>query len=128
MAEAGRDRTSATLAARRSELRLMVAGAFVSLQEAEALERLAGQKLETIESFRRAVGRRVDAGKVSPIEREKVGSDAGGALIEAQDARQRTTLARGDWPASGHAPMHRTSPRSAGRLARKQRCRIARSF
>ncbi|WP_454731573.1 MULTISPECIES: TolC family protein [Cupriavidus] len=94
VAEAGRDRTSATLAARRSELRLMVAGAFVSLQEAEALERLAGQKLETIESFRRAVGRRVDAGKVSPIEREKVGSDAGGALIEAQDARQRTTLAR----------------------------------
>lgn len=94
VAEAGRDRTNATLTARRSELRLMVASAFVSLQEAEALERLADQKLETIESFRSAVGRRVVAGKVSPIEREKVGSDAGGALIEAQEARQRTALAR----------------------------------
>ncbi|MCY1292881.1 Cobalt-zinc-cadmium resistance protein CzcC [compost metagenome] len=94
VAEAGRDRTDATLAARRIELRTAVASAFVGLQEAEALERLAQQKVDVFSDFRSAVARRVEAGKVSPIEREKVGSEASLALIESQDAAQRTALAR----------------------------------
>lgn len=94
VAEAGRDRVDATLGARRGEVRVAVASAFVALQEAEALERLARQKQEVTEEFRNAVARRVEAGKVSPIEREKVRSDAGAALIEVQDASQRTAVAR----------------------------------
>ncbi len=71
-----------------------MANAFVGLQEAEAFERLAQQKLDVFNDFRGAVARRVEAGKVSPIEREKVGAEASLALIELQDAAQRTVVAR----------------------------------
>lgn len=93
-AEAGRDRADASLAARRSELRVAVANAFVDIQEAQAGEQLARSKHGTLDAFQRAVARRVEAGKVSPIEQEKARADAAAARIEADEAAHRREMAQ----------------------------------
>lgn len=69
--------------------------AFLALQAAQELERLAIRLLGLAEQTAAAVGERVAAGAVSPVEEARIGVAVVGARIEVERARFEIDAARG---------------------------------
>ena len=93
-AERGRDIAAAELAAKRADVRATVAASFYEVLLAQ--ERLALSR-GAVELARRAsevAGKRVQAGKISPVEETKALTAEAGAKLEAAQAEAELTLSR----------------------------------
>ena len=93
-AERGRDIAAAELAAKRADVRAAVAASFYEVLLAQ--ERLALSR-GAVELARRAsvvAGKRVKAGKISPVEETKALTAEAGAKLEAAQAEAELTLSR----------------------------------
>jgi cobalt-zinc-cadmium efflux system outer membrane protein len=91
---AGRELAELELAVRRNDLLAAVTKAFVDVLGAQERRTLAQENLDLAERFAATVSRRVDAGKVSPVEATKVSVDAATARIELEQAERELTAAR----------------------------------
>lgn len=93
-AEAGRQLANWDYEAKRIEVLAAVAQRFVDLLAAQERDRLAGESLALARQVADTVGRRVQAGKVSPVEETKARLAQAGAEIEHEQAARERTAAR----------------------------------
>lgn len=105
-AERGRDIAAAELAAKRDDLRATVVLAFYDVLLAQEHVKLAGDSTELARRAADAAGKRVQAGKISPVEETRArvaeataGLEAAQAASELRLSRQRLAATWGDaWP------------------------------
>lgn len=102
-AERGRDIAAAELAAKRADLRATVVSAFYDVRLAQEHVKLAGDSTELARRAADAAGKRVQAGKLSPVEETKArvavvtaGLEAAQAASELRLSRQRLAASWGD--------------------------------
>ena len=93
-AEAGRDLSNWDYEAKRIEILSAVAQRFVDLLAAQQRHKLAEEALALAWQFADAVGKRVQAGKVSPVEETKAQLTQGGAEVELEQAARERVAAR----------------------------------
>lgn len=93
-AERGRDIAAAELAAKRADLRATVASAFYDVLLAQEHVKLAGDSTELARRAADAAGKRVQAGKVSPVEETKARVAEATARLEAAQAASEFRLSR----------------------------------
>ncbi len=93
-AEASRDVVNWDYEAKRMEILSLVAQRFVDLLTAERRQVLAEEALALAKQVSDAVAKRVQAGKVSPVEETKAGLAQGSAEIELEQARREGISAR----------------------------------
>lgn len=93
-AERGRDIAAAELAAKRADLRATVASAFYDVLLAQEHVKLAGDSTELARRAADAAGKRVQAGKVSPVEETKARVAEATARLEAAQAASAFHLSR----------------------------------
>ena len=90
----GRDAANAELDAKRIEVQTRVTQAFVDVLAGQRRKQLADQTVLLAALAADAVGKRVAAGKVSPVEETKARLEAGSARIEALQATRELAAAR----------------------------------
>lgn len=95
VAAQAREQAAAALAARQAELRAAVAAAFFDLLGAQEQQRLAESSLALARSAVTAADRRLQAGKVPPLELAKARVAEAGARAEVAQAQSALALARG---------------------------------
>lgn len=93
-AEASRDLANWDYEARRVEVLSAVALRFVDLLAAQQRHRLAGEALALARQVAEAVGKRVQAGKVSPVEETKARLAQASAEVELEQAARERAAAR----------------------------------
>lgn len=93
-AERSRDIASAELASKRADLRGMVVSAFFDVLLAQEQVRLALDSTELAQRAVDAAGKRVQAGKISPVEETKARVAEATARLEAAQASAELRLAR----------------------------------
>ena len=93
-AERGRDIASAELAAKRADLRATVVSAFYDVLLAQEHIKLAGDSTELARRAADAAGKRVQAGKISPVEETKARVAEATARLEAAQAASELRLSR----------------------------------
>ena len=93
-AERGRDIASAELAAKRADLRATVVSAFYDVLLAQEHIKLAGDSTELARRAANAAGKRVQAGKISPVEETKARVAEATARLEAAQAASGLRLSR----------------------------------
>lgn len=93
-AEAGRDLANWDYEAKRIEILSLVAQRFVDVLTAQRREMLAEEALALARQVSDAVAKRVQAGKVSPVEETKARLAQGSAEIELEQARREGMAAR----------------------------------
>ena len=93
-AERGRDIAAAELAAKRAELRATVVSAFFDVLLAQEHVKLAGDSTELAQRAADAAGKRVQAGKISPVEETKARVAEATARLEAAQAAAELRLSR----------------------------------
>ena len=90
----GRDAANAEYEAKRLELLTRALQAFIDVLAGQRRLQLASQAVELAAQAADAVGKRVIAGKVSPVEETKAKLAAGAARIEAEQAARELASAR----------------------------------
>ena len=90
----GRDAANAEYEAKRLELLTRAVQAFIDVLAGQRRRQLANQAVELAAQAADAVGKRVIAGKVSPVEETKAKLAAGAARIEAEQAARELAGAR----------------------------------
>ena len=93
-AERGRDIAAAELAARRTDLRATVVAAFHAILLAQEHVKLADESTELAQRAADAAAKRVQAGKISPVEETKARVAAATARLEAAQAASELRLSR----------------------------------
>jgi len=93
-AEASRDLANWDYEAKRIEVLSAVAQRFVDLLAAQQRHRLAGEALALARQVAEAVGKRVQAGKVSPVEETKARLAQASAEVELEQAGRERAAAR----------------------------------
>ena len=93
-AEGGRDIALAELSARRADVRGAVVTAFYDVLLAQERITLAGDSVTLAQRASDAAGKRVQAGKISPVEATKAGVAEATARLEAAQAASELRLAR----------------------------------
>ena len=93
-AERGRDIAAAELAAKRADLRATVVSAFYDVLLAQEHVKLAGDSTELARRAADAAGKRVQAGKISPVEETKARVAESTARLEAAQAASELRLSR----------------------------------
>lgn len=93
-AVAGRELAELELAVRRNEVLAEATKAYVEALGAQQRKVLAQQNLHLAERFAATVARRVDAGKVSPLEATKATIDVATAQIEREQAEREFAAGR----------------------------------
>ena len=93
-AERGRDIAAAELAAKRADLRATVVSAFYDVLLAQEHVKLAGDSTELARRAADAAGKRVQAGKISPVEETKARVAEATARLEAAQATSELRLSR----------------------------------
>ena len=93
-AERGRDIASAELAAKRADLRATVVSAFYDVLLAQEHIKLAGDSTELARRAADAASKRVQAGKISPVEETKARVAEATARLEAAQAASELRLSR----------------------------------
>jgi len=93
-AEASRDLANWDYEAKRIEVLSAVAQRFVDLLAAQQRHKLAEEALALARQVADAVGKRVQAGKVSPVEETKAQLAQGGAEVELEQAARERAAAR----------------------------------
>ena len=93
-AERGRDIAAAELAAKRAELRATVVSAFHDVLLAQEHVKLAGEAAQLAKRASDAAGKRVQAGKVSPVEGTRAKVAEATARLEAAQAASELRLSR----------------------------------
>lgn len=93
-AERARDAARLALAIKRDELGITATAAFFSVLIAQERARLAQESAELARKVAEATGRRVSAGKVSPVEQSKARVAYAGARLESTQAGSELELAR----------------------------------
>jgi cobalt-zinc-cadmium efflux system outer membrane protein len=93
-AERGRDVASSDLIAKRADVRATVIAAFFDTLTAQERLRLAQDAAELAKRATTVAGRRVAAGKVSPVEETKARIAESGVRLEHAQARSELTSAR----------------------------------
>ena len=93
-AELGRDIAAAELAAKRADLRATVVSAFYDVLLAQEHVKLAGDSTELARRAADAAGKRVQAGKISPVEETKARVAEATAQLEAAQAASELRLSR----------------------------------
>ena len=93
-AERGRDIAAAELAAKRADLRATVVSAFYDVLLAQENVKLAGDSTELARRAADAAGKRVQAGKISPVEETKARVAEAMAQLEAAQAASELRLSR----------------------------------
>lgn len=93
-AQRGRDSAAAALAARQAEIRTQVIDAWFAVLAAQEQLRLAQEASELAERAAQATGRRVIAGKVSPVEETRARVAASSVKLELLRARSTLAVAR----------------------------------
>ncbi len=93
-AERGRDIAAAELAAKRAELRATVVSAFYDVLLAQEHVKLARDSTELARRAADAAGKRVQAGKISPVEETKARVAEATARLEAAQAGSELRLSR----------------------------------
>ena len=94
LAQAGRDLAGWDYEAKRLEVLLRVSQYFVDVLAGQQAQQLAEQSLDLAAQVADAVGKRVRAGKVSPIEETKAGLALSSARVELEQARRQLAAAR----------------------------------
>ncbi|MFG6429756.1 TolC family protein [Roseateles sp. LYH14W] len=95
VAAQAREQAAVSLAARQAELRAAVAAAFFELLGAQEQQRLAESSLVLASSAVTAADKRLQAGKVPPLELAKARVAEAGARAEVAQAQSALLLARG---------------------------------
>jgi cobalt-zinc-cadmium efflux system outer membrane protein len=112
-----REQAAAALAARQAELRAAVAAAFFDLLGAQAQQRLAEAALDLARGAAAAAEKRVQAGKVPPLEAARARVAEAGVRAELAQAQAELQLARGRlaalWGAGPQAVSHADDDASA---------------
>ena len=90
----GRDIATAEYDAKRIDVMTRVAQAFVDVLAAQRRKQISDQAVALAAQAADAVGKRVIAGKVSPVEETKAKLEAGAARIEAEQATRELASAR----------------------------------
>lgn len=90
----GRDIATADYGAKRIDVMTRVAQAFVDVLAAQRRKQISDQAVALAAKAADAVGKRVTAGKVSPVEETKAKLEAGAARIEAEQATRELASAR----------------------------------
>ena len=90
----GRDIATAEYDAKRIDVMTRVAQAFVDVLAAQRRKQISDQAVALAAQAADAVGKRVTAGKVSPVEETKAKLEAGAARIEAEQATRELASAR----------------------------------
>ncbi len=93
-AERGRDIAAAELAATRADLRATVVSAFYEVLLAQEHVKLAGDSTELARRAAEAAGKRVQAGKISPVEETRARVAEATARLEAAQAASELRLSR----------------------------------
>ena len=93
-AERGRDIAMAELATKRADLRAAVVSAFHDVLLAQEQVKLAGDSTELARRAADAAGKRVQAGKISPVEETKARVAEATAQLEAAQAASELRLSR----------------------------------
>ena len=93
-AERGRDSAAAALTARQAEIRANVIDAWFAVLAAQEQLRLAQESSELAQRAAQATGRRVVAGKVSPVEETRAKVAAASVTLELLRARSELAVAR----------------------------------
>jgi Outer membrane protein len=93
-AQRARDMAVLEYAAKRSELRAAVVAAYVDVMVATERQRLASELLGLAKTAAEMTGRRVMAGKISPVEQTKAQVAQSGAQLELSQANSELLLAR----------------------------------
>ena len=93
-AERGRDSAAAALSARQAEIRANVIDAWFAVLAAQEQLRLAQESSERAQRAAQATGRRVVAGKVSPVEETRAKVAAASVTLELLRARSELAVAR----------------------------------
>lgn len=93
-AERGRDSAAAALSARQAEIRANVIDAWFAVLAAQEQLRLAQESSELAQRAAQATGRRVVAGKVSPVEETRAKVAAASVTLELLRARSELAVAR----------------------------------
>jgi len=94
IAEASRDLAGWDYEAKRVEVFARVRQTFVEVLTAQSRIRLADESVRLAQSFADAVAKRVQAGKVSPVEETKARLTLSATLIEREQARRELAAAR----------------------------------
>jgi outer membrane protein, heavy metal efflux system len=90
----GRDIATAEYDAKRIDVLTRVRQAFVEVMAAQRRKQISDQAVALAAQAAHAVGKRVTAGKVSPMEETKAKLEAGAARIEAEQAARELASAR----------------------------------
>lgn len=106
-AEAGRDLAGWDYEAKRVEVMTVVAQRFVDLLAAQQRQALAREAAVLARQVSEAVARRVQAGKVSPVEETKARLAQAGAEVELEQARREAIAAHSALGAMWAAPSPR---------------------
>jgi outer membrane protein, heavy metal efflux system len=93
-AERAREIAAVQLSARRAEIRAAVSAAFFATLIAQERVRLAESSLQTARSGSQAAGKRVLAGKISPVEETKAKVAETGIALELAQARSELEISR----------------------------------
>lgn len=93
-AERGRDIAAAELAAKRADLRATVVSTFYDVLLAQEHVKLAGDSTELARRAADAAGKRVQAGKISPVEETRARVAEATARLEAAQAASELRLSR----------------------------------
>ena len=93
-AERSRDAARMELAIRRDDIRIAATSAFFAVLTAQERRRLAQESAELARSAADATGRRVTAGKISPVEETRARVAAASARLELSQADGELDLAR----------------------------------
>lgn len=94
IAEAGRDLANWDYEAKRIDVLSRVSQHFIDTMAAQQARELAAESLKLAQNVAAAVARRVQAGKVSPIEETKARLALSAAQIEAEQAERQLAAAR----------------------------------
>lgn len=117
-AERGRDIAAMELATRQAEIRAAVTGTFFEVVAAQDRVRLALDSVELAQHASDATAKRVQAGKVSPVEETKARVAEANARVDLSQAQSELTIARqrlaGAWADS--APRFTRAEGSVGAL------------
>lgn len=108
-AERGRDIASAELAAHQAEIRAMVTGVFFEVVVAQERSRLTQELVELSGRASEVAAKRVQAGKVSPVEETRARVAEANARVELSQAQSELSTARQRLAASWGDPSPRFS-------------------
>jgi cobalt-zinc-cadmium efflux system outer membrane protein len=120
LAETGRDLAGWDYEAKRAEIFSRVRQTFVEVLTAQSRTGLADESVRLAQAFADGVAKRVQAGKVSPVEETKARLTVSAALIEREQARRELAAARNRLAALWANPAPRFG-RAAGDLERAPR-------